>query len=67
MVLWYDIYLKEAQNPDWEIFDAEAMHVHDWRSYITDEVREMWFNIPLIGRCAVIACCENVASNEEWN
>lgn len=63
---WYEQYTAEAENPNWEVFDSKHKHIHDWRSYITDEVRENWFDISLIGRCALISCCEVVANDEEW-
>lgn len=60
-------HIKDAENPDWEEFNKAWKHVHDWRTYVTEEVRIMWELIPLIGRCAIISCCERVASNEEWD
>lgn len=60
-------YIESAKNPDWEEFDKEWKHVHDWRTYITEEVKTNWDKIPLIGRCAIISCCKEVASRENWD
>ena len=67
MANWYDEYIEEARNPDWETFDKKHMRVHEWETYITDEVRENWNDICLLGRCAIIACCQSVADNEDWD
>lgn len=59
--------IASAKNPDWEEFDRQFKHIHEWQTYITDEVRFNWNKIPLIGRCAIISCCEEMASNENWD
>lgn len=64
---WCNEHIEDAKNPDWEAFDKEWTHVHDWRTYVTEDVRENWDSISLVGRCAVIACCEEAAGNEEWD
>lgn len=64
----FEQFVEDAENPDWKEFDNHlGRHVHDWRSYITEEVRENWEQLSLIARCAVISCCEEVAGNEEWD
>lgn len=61
-------YSEEAKKPNWSEFDDElGAHVHDWRTYITDEVRTIWFKLPLLSRCAIVACCEEMAHNEQWD
>ena len=62
-----DYVLEEARNPDWEEFDSLNKRIHDWRSYVTEEVREAWFSLPEIARCVVILCCDETAGNEEWD
>ena len=61
------VHIKDADNPNWKEFDAKDKHIHDWRTYITEEVRENWCLINLLGRCAIISCCEAMADNEEWD
>ena len=58
---------KEAVYPNWEQYDKQTKHVHDWRSYITDGVRMAWFEIPLEGRIAVIEVAQECADGEGWN
>jgi len=60
-------HYNEAVNPNWKEFDRQWKHIHDWRTYITDEVRTNWDKIPLIGRCAIISCCKETAGNENWD
>lgn len=59
--------IKQAENPRFEEFDKEYKHVHDWRNYVSEEVRKVWFSLPLIARLAVIDCCEEVADKENWD
>ncbi len=56
-----------ANNPDWEGYDDEWKHVHDWRTYITNEVRERWAAIDLEARCIVINIAQSCADEEHWN
>jgi hypothetical protein len=58
---------EAALSPDWADFDNRNKHVHDWRTYVTDEVRAIWETIPLEGRMALIHCCESAADREEWD
>ena len=60
-------YIKMADNPDWDGFDNIVKPIHDWRTYVTDEVREMWETIRLAGRYAIVSICEEMASNENWD
>lgn len=60
-------YKEAAENPEWEAFDKLTRAIHDWRTYVTAEVRAAWFDIPLEGRLAVISCCEQEADAEEWD
>ena len=58
--------IEQAENPNWEQFDSELKPVHDWRSYITDEVREQWDVIGLEARCIVIHIAQACANKESW-
>ena len=59
-------HMANALDPEWASFDADRKHVHDWRTYVTDEVRKQWEAIPVLGRCAVIDCCQDAADREHW-
>lgn len=60
----YGKEVLEAQihEPKWE----ETSRVHDWRSYIPEEVRKIWTSIGYLGRRVIIIICENAAGREEW-
>ena len=60
-------YKEETNNPNWDEFDNEHIHIQDWRTYIPKEVRENWNNLSLIGKCAAISCCQEMADNENWD
>lgn len=60
-------YEGDAVNPNWEEFDREWKHVHDWRTYVPRDLRADWGMLPLIARCAVIHCCQEAAGREEWD
>ena len=62
--MWYKEYIKDANNPDW---NGKHSRCHNWRYYVTDEVRSHWAIISLIGRCAIISCCTKMADNEIWD
>jgi hypothetical protein len=62
----FDEHIEEAMNPNWEEFDKQWKHVHDWRTYITDEVREVWNDIDLEARCIVIHIAQASADSESW-
>ncbi len=59
--------IEQAENPNWEQFDNEFKHVHDWRTYITGEVREKWAAIDLEARCIVINIAQSCADKEHWD
>jgi hypothetical protein len=58
---------EDAANPKWDEFDKEFKHVHDWRTYVTDGIRESWLQLSIETRLAVIEVCQNAADNEHWN
>ena len=55
--------VKECVDPKWD----EATRVHDWRNYISDEVKANWTDLGSLGRWAVTFEAKRVADNEEWN
>lgn len=63
----FDRWILQAEDARWEEFDQASKHVHDWRTYVSEDVRAMWDTLPLIARCAIIDCCEASADREEWD
>ncbi len=66
MVL-FEENIEQANNPEWDDFDSKLKHVHDWRTYITDEVRHNWECIDLEAKCIVIHIAQSCADNERWD
>lgn len=44
----------------------EAGSVHDWRNYISEEVRGLWPSLPMTLRAALARQAEGQAQAEEW-
>lgn len=55
---------KEAESPN---FDYRGKRVHDWQTYVSEELQEMWFDIDLKVRCAIIRSCQEQADAEHWD
>lgn len=53
---------KDYIDPDWK----SAGRVHDWRNYISDEVRAMWSTFTDAQKAALARMAEVTADNEEW-
>ena len=51
------------EHPDWDA----AGKVHDWRNYISDEVRQMWESFTTEQKAAIARQADNLAGREEWD
>lgn len=49
-------------NPEWD----RVWKVHNWRNYITDELRAMWDTFTPEQKLAIARMAEEQASREEW-
>jgi hypothetical protein len=49
-------------NPNWD----EAGRVHDWRNYISAELRGMWNTFTPEQKKAIAESAEETASREDW-
>lgn len=49
--------------PHWDA----AGRMHDWRNYISTEVREIWETFTGEQRAAMARQADSIASNEEWD
>jgi len=54
---------KDWENPKWE--DAER--VHEWKNYVSAEVRGMWDTFTPEQKQALARSAEECASREEWD
>lgn len=63
----FEEVVEQAVNPDWEGFNNMTKHVHEWRSYIPEQLEKRWFEIPLESRMYMIAVAEDAAGRENWD
>jgi len=50
-------------NPDWE----RRQRVHNWRNYISEEVRAKWQTFTPEQRAALARQAEETSDHEEWD
>ncbi len=51
---------QKALNPEWD----KAIKVHDWRNYISDDLKAMWETFTDIQKFAIMDNADNQASCE---
>lgn len=54
---------KDWENPDW----GNIERVHEWKLYISDEVKTMWWTFKLDQREALARQAQEMADMEEWD
>ena len=54
---------EEAMYPNWK----DVGTVHDWRSYVKGDVRDLWDDLPPEARSIIYGWAETKADNEEWD
>lgn len=55
--------MEEYLNPKWE----NAGRVHDWRNYISNELRTVWGTFTDAQKIALGENAEEIAGREEWD
>lgn len=55
--------IEPWDHPTWD----RAGRVHDWRNYVPEEIRDMWFTFTQIQRKALYETFAKLAANEEWD
>jgi len=58
---------KEALQPNWEAYEKILVPVHDWRTYVSEEIRQNWKTLSIESRCIIINLAQSFADNEEWD
>lgn len=53
---------SDWDQPEWD----KAGRVHDWKNYISDELRAMWGTFTDVQKQAIARQAEEAASNECW-
>ena len=59
--------MEAVLNPDWNEFNRTRKHVHDWRTYVIEPIREKWDHLSLETRYCVVVTCQSVADAEHWD
>lgn len=54
---------KNILNPEWE----NIGRVHDWRNYISTQLRGIWSELSLDARIVAYYIAEEIAGQEEWD
>lgn len=58
---------SDYRDPEFERFDSQQKHVHEWLSYISSAMRLGWHNFSDEMKAAIAANAESIASNEHWD
>jgi len=58
---------SEVYNPEWEKFHKQFKAVHDWRTYIPENIQKMWDSISIEGRLLMYEVADYAASMEHWD
>ena len=59
-------YLVRQALADPMVWDWEGKPVHEWRSYIPEEIRDIWHTFSQRQKVAIMHMAESLASNELW-
>ena len=54
---------SDWENPQWD----EGGHVHNWKTYAGERLREVWPSFSDNQKKAVSASLDDVAASEEWD
>lgn len=54
---------EDYASPKWD----EEVRVHNWRNYISEEVRAMWHTFTDEQKAALARMADITASNEDWD
>ncbi len=56
----------DFENPNWEEFESTFKHIHDWKSYVSDELKKHWCNIDEKSKAIFASCLQDIADREHW-
>lgn len=57
-----------AEPMDWESWRREmGRPIHEWRVYVTDEVRALWHTFTPEQKVAVMRMADEMAGREQWD
>lgn len=52
-------------NPSWDM--PGIKWVHDWRGYVTEDVRAIWMDLDPDHRIRIAMMLQEIANAEEWD
>lgn len=57
---------EDYQAPKFDEFDRPGKKIHEWLSYISDAMREIWHTFTDEQKAIIATNAEEAASREEW-
>lgn len=63
----FDCDIADYADPNWAEHDAKLKHVHEWKSYIGEELRGMWGTFSDGQKKAIAANAQDIADREQWD
>lgn len=60
------IILQAVKDDPWDDWNPKPPHVHEWRAYVTDDLRGMWKTFNTGQRIAIAENAQRIADNEDW-
>lgn len=57
----------DFESPDWEDFSKQLIHVHEWKRYMSDPLREIWDTLTRVQKAVISSRLQEIADNEEWD
>lgn len=53
----------DALEPDWDEYNK----VHEWKNYVSDDLKKIWSNLPEYVRKIIAQNFQEIADKEEWD
>ena len=63
VILWTD---KNYMHPNWAEYDSDMTPVHDWRGYISTDLRAAWDTFTKEQRRLIAENAQVIADREVW-
>lgn len=58
---------EDYKNPDWDEFNKQWKHVHEWKSYCYEDLEGIWDTFTDIQKKTIAENLQDIADNEEWD
>lgn len=57
------VLIADPGAPEWEA----ATKVHDWRNYVGERTRRIWYDLPIEAQLAIARDAQDQANAEDWS